>query len=65
MRKAVNEWIRTSGAYDGVFDFDAAVRDPQHPTRFLPQYHPGDYLHPNSAGYKAMAAAVDLKLLER
>jgi lysophospholipase L1-like esterase len=64
-RKAVNEWIRTSGAYDAVFDFDAATRDPKQPARMLPQYHVGDFLHPNSAGYKAMAAAVDLKVFER
>lgn len=65
VRKSLNDWIRTSGAYDGVVDFDAAVRDPQHPTKFLETHHAGDYLHPNSTGYKAMAAAVDLKLLER
>ena len=64
-RAALNQWIRTSGTYDGVVDFDAAVRDPQRPTRFRPDYHVGDNLHPNSAGYKAMAAVVDLKLLER
>jgi len=47
-----------------VIDFDAAVRDPQRPTRFLSGYHAGDFLHPNSAGYKAMAEAADLKLFE-
>jgi lysophospholipase L1-like esterase len=64
VRKAVNDWIRTSGAYDGVIDFDAAVRDPQRPTRFRSAYHVGDFLHPNSEGYRAMAAAVDLELFE-
>jgi lysophospholipase L1-like esterase len=64
-RQGLNEWIRTGGAYDGVIDFDAAVRDPQHPTKFLTNHHAGDYLHPNDTGYKAMAAAVDLKLFER
>jgi lysophospholipase L1-like esterase len=64
-RKAVNEWMRTSGAYDGVIDFDRAVHDPGQPTKFLPQLHPGDFLHLNSAGYKAMAAAVDVKLFEK
>jgi len=64
-RKAVNDWIRTSGAYDGVIDFDKAVQDPRQPTKMLPQFHPGDFLHPNSAGYKAMASVVDLKLFER
>jgi lysophospholipase L1-like esterase len=49
-REAVNEWIRTSGAYDAVIDFEAAVRDPSHPTRMLPAYDSGDHLHPNDAG---------------
>jgi lysophospholipase L1-like esterase len=61
-REAVNEWIRTSGAYDAVIDFDAAVRDPSHPTRMLPAYDSGDHLHPNDAGYQAMAGAIDLSL---
>lgn len=59
-RQAVNEWIRTSGEFDDVVDFDAAVRDPQHPSRILPEYDPGDHLHPNDAGFAAMAAAIDL-----
>ena len=61
-REAVNEWIRTSGAYDAVIDFEAAVRDPSHPTRMLPAYDSGDHLHPNDAGYQAMANAIDLSL---
>ena len=61
-RQAVNEWIRTSKAYDAVIDFDAVTRDPAHPTRFLPIYDSGDHLHPNDTGYKAMADAVDLSL---
>jgi lysophospholipase L1-like esterase len=61
-RDALNRWIRTSGAFDGVIDFDAAVRDPNHPQQFLPAYDSGDHLHPNDAGYKAMAAAVPLSL---
>jgi GDSL-like Lipase/Acylhydrolase family len=65
VRQSLNDWIRTGGAYDGVIDFDAAVHDPQRPTKFLATHQAGDYLHPNSTGYKAMAAAVDLKLLER
>lgn len=65
IRKAVNDWIRTSGAYDGVIDFDRAVQDPKQPMKLLPQFHPGDFLHPNSAGYAAMAAAANLKLFER
>ena len=61
-RAALNDWLRTSGAYDAVFDFDAAVRDPEHPTRFKANFHPGDWLHPNDAGYAAMADAIDLTL---
>lgn len=64
-RKALNDWIRTGGGYDSVIDFDAAVRDSRQPTKFDPRYHVGDFLHPNSAGYKAMGAAADLKLFER
>jgi lysophospholipase L1-like esterase len=63
IRKAVNDWIRTSGAFDGVVDFEAAVRDPHHPDTFLPADDPGDHLHPNDAGYKIMGDAIDLKLL--
>ena len=62
IRKAVNDWIRTSGAFDGVVDFEAAVRDPNHPDTFLPADDPGDHLHPNDAGYKVMGDAIDLKL---
>jgi lysophospholipase L1-like esterase len=62
-RQSVNQWIRTSGAFDAVFDFDAAVRDPNHPARFREDYQSGDHLHPSAAGYKAMAAAVDLSVL--
>jgi lysophospholipase L1-like esterase len=61
-RVAVNQWIRTSGAYDGVIDFDAAVRDPQAPTRFAPQFDSGDHLHPGTSGHEAMGKAVDLAL---
>jgi lysophospholipase L1-like esterase len=63
-RQAVNEWIRTSQAYDGVIDFDRAVRDPGDPTRLLPQYNPGDNLHMTDAGYQAMADAIDLSLFQ-
>lgn len=61
-RKAVNQWIRTSGEYDGVIDFEAALRDPKQPAKLLPEYDSGDHLHPSDAGYAAMAAAIDLKL---
>ncbi|WP_275410220.1 SGNH/GDSL hydrolase family protein [Streptomyces sp. SID14478] len=63
VRQAVNDWIRTSGAFDGVVDFDAAVRDPDHPARLLPAYNGGDGLHPNDAGMAAMARAFPLQLL--
>ncbi len=59
-RQAVNEWIRTGGAFDAVIDFDATVRDPNNPHRLLPAYDSGDHLHPDDAGYRAMAAAIDL-----
>ena len=61
-RQALNQWIRTSGEYDGVIDFDQITRDPAAPTKFLPAYDSGDHLHPGDAGYKAMGEAVDLKL---
>jgi lysophospholipase L1-like esterase len=61
-RQAVNAWIRTGGAYDGVIDFDAITRDPNQPNRFLPAYDSGDHLHPSDAGYKAMGDAIDLTL---
>lgn len=62
MRQAVNNWIRTSGIFDGVIDFDKVTRDPSNPATFLPAYDSGDHLHPNDAGYKAMGDAVDLSL---
>ena len=61
-REAVNEWIRSSGAYDAVIDFDKAVRDPAHPLQVLPAYDSGDHTHLNDAGYRAMANAIDLNL---
>ncbi|MEO8104660.1 MAG: SGNH/GDSL hydrolase family protein, partial [Betaproteobacteria bacterium] len=61
-RQAVNQWIRTSKAYDAVIDFDKAIRDPSDPARILPAYDSGDNLHPNDAGYKRMADAIDLSL---
>jgi lysophospholipase L1-like esterase len=62
IREAVNTWIRTSGVFDGVIDFDKATRDPSHPLAFAPQYDSGDHLHPKDAGYKAMADSIDLSL---
>ena len=63
-RQALNDWIGTSGAYDGVIDFAAAVRDPENPTRFRPDLHADDWLHPNDAGYESMANAIDLALFD-
>jgi lysophospholipase L1-like esterase len=63
-RTLLNEWIRTSRAYDGVIDFDAATRDPSSPLKFLPAYDSGDHLHPSDAGYQAMANAIDLALFK-
>ena len=62
MRQAVNQFIRTSGRFDGVVDFDKAVADPKHPTRLNPDFNLRDKLHPNDAGYKAMGNAIDLNL---
>ncbi len=64
-RRAINEWIRTSRAFDAVIDFDAITRDPSQPDRMLPLYDSGDHLHPSDAGYKAMGEAIDLKLFTR
>jgi lysophospholipase L1-like esterase len=63
-RQAVNKWIRTSGAFDGVIDFDAVVRDPKHPSRLVPKFASKDHLHPNDEGYKAMADSIDLNLFK-
>jgi lysophospholipase L1-like esterase len=62
-RDAVNHWIMTSHAFDGVIDFAAAVADPANPGMLLPAYNSGDHLHPNDAGCQAMAKAVSLGML--
>jgi lysophospholipase L1-like esterase len=64
VRKDYNNWIRTSGVFDGVIDFDKITADPANPDRFNPAYDSGDHLHPNDAGYKAMGEGVDLKLFK-
>jgi lysophospholipase L1-like esterase len=61
-RQAVNTWIRAAGHFDAVIDFDAVVRDPQHPDQLLPAYDCGDHLHPSPAGYKAMGEAIPSSL---
>ena len=62
-RQAVNQWIRSSGAFDGVIDFDAVARDPNHPAHIQAAFDSGDHLHPQDDGYKAMADSIDLALL--
>ena len=63
-RQAVNRWIRTSGQFDGVIDFDAMARDPQSPRRLSAAVDGGDHLHPSAEGYKVMADGIDLTLFE-
>jgi lysophospholipase L1-like esterase len=63
-RQTVNKWIRTSGSFDGVIDFDAVLRDPDHPSRLSPRFASKDHLHPNDDGYQAMADAIDLALFK-
>lgn len=64
-RQALNKFIRTSGEYDGVIDFDRATADPAQPTRIRAAYDSGDHLHPNDAGMDAMAAVVPVDRLVR
>jgi lysophospholipase L1-like esterase len=63
-RQAYNRWIRESGVFDGVADFDAALRDPARPDRILAAYDSGDGLHPSPGGFRAMADAVPLASLK-
>ena len=63
-RQAVNNWVRTSGAFDGIIDFERVLADPTHPTAIAAAYDSGDHLHPNDAGYKAMGESIDLKLFQ-
>ena len=59
-RQALNAWIRGNGVFDAVIDFEAALRDPAHPTRMLPRWDSGDHLHPSDLGYRHMADRIDL-----
>jgi lysophospholipase L1-like esterase len=61
-REQINQWIRSSRAYDAVIDFDMVVRDPAHRERMLPAFDSGDHTHPNDSGYQAMGRAIDLNL---
>jgi lysophospholipase L1-like esterase len=58
----VNTFIRTSRAFDAVVDFDMVTRDPANPTQLLKAYNNTDHLHPNDAGYKAIAESIDLSI---
>ncbi|WP_332877957.1 SGNH/GDSL hydrolase family protein [Massilia sp. S19_KUP03_FR1] len=62
IRRSVNSWIRSGDGFDGIIDFDAALRDPARPARLLPAWDSGDHLHPNDAGYQRMANLVPLGL---
>lgn len=62
MRQQINQWIRDSGEFDAVIDFDAATRDPAAPTKLRPEFDSGDHIHPNDAGNQAMANVIELKL---
>jgi lysophospholipase L1-like esterase len=62
VRQAINAWIRTGGAFDGVIDFDAVMRDPAQPSQIKDGFHWGDHLHGSDAGYEAMGRSVDLSL---
>lgn len=61
-RQRVNAWIRDSGVFDAVIDFDEIVRDPKEPSQLAPRYDSGDHLHPNVAGYQAIADAFPINL---
>lgn len=63
LRHNVNDWIRTSGAFDGYFDFDAAVADPSNPDQLAAQFNGGDNLHLSDAGYQALANSIDLNAI--
>ena len=62
VRQAVNKWIRESGEFDAVLDFDAVFRDPAQPAQMKEGLHSGDFLHGSDAGYKAVAESIDLRL---
>ena len=64
VRAQINSWIRTSGMFDGVIDFDVTMRDPANPKKLRADLQSGDWLHPNDAGYKVMADSIDLKLFK-
>jgi hypothetical protein len=63
LREAVDNWIRKGGAFDGTADFSTVLEDPADPAELLPGYDGGDHLHPDDAGYRAVAGSVRLGLL--
>jgi len=64
-RQKINSWIRTSGKFDAVMDFDAIVRDPNTPSQLNPTFNSGDFLHPNVAGYEAIANSFPLDVFSK
>ena len=64
VRQEVNQWIRTQHVFDGMFDFDKALMNPEAPNELLPAYDFGDHLHLSDAGYKALADSIPLSLFE-
>ena len=64
-RQKVNTWIKTSGTFDAVVDFDQILRDPSTPSQLASKYNGGDYLHPNVAGYQALADAFPLDIFTK
>ena len=63
-RVAVNEWIRSATVFDAVIDFDKGLRDPDRPTRMMPEYDNGDHLHPGDAGLMRTGDLIDLSLFD-
>ena len=63
-RQEVNAWIRESGAFDGIIDFDLTIQDPSNPRSMRPEFDSGDSLHPSDAGMDAMGEAIGLGLLD-
>ena len=63
-RQKINAWMRNSGTFDAVIDFDRLMQNPDNPESLLPELHTGDFLHPNESGYKVMGESIDLSLFE-
>ena len=65
IRLAVNSYLRTTSDFDGLIDFDVAMRDPTDPTKLKASWDSGDHIHPNDAGNEAMANVVSLDMLSK